>query len=117
MTIPRRVALAGFEWCPVSTLGPVTTRNDERWEEACVSDESRPYFSSVREKLYALGRHTAKRMDFAPKITVLAVILAVVSAILANRVFHNRPLSVLVLLVVGFFLPLVLGERYKRMRN
>lgn len=56
-------------------------------------------------------------MEFAPKITVLTVILAVVSAILANRVFHNRPLSVLVLLVVGFFLPLVLSERYKRMRN
>jgi heme O synthase-like polyprenyltransferase len=56
-------------------------------------------------------------MELAPKITVLTVILAVVSAILADRVFHSVSLSVFILLAVGFFLPLVLSEQYKRIRN
>jgi len=56
-------------------------------------------------------------MEIAPKITVLAVILAVVSAVLADRVVHFVPLTMVILLVVGFFLPLVVSERYKRSGN
>jgi F0F1-type ATP synthase assembly protein I len=52
-------------------------------------------------------------MEFAPKITVLAVILAFVFAILADETFHSVPLLMLILLVVGVFLPLVVSERYK----
>ncbi|EFW90414.1 hypothetical protein ZOD2009_20193 [Haladaptatus paucihalophilus DX253] len=53
-------------------------------------------------------------MEFAPKVTVLAVILALVVAIIADEATHSVPLAMLVLLAVGFFLPLFVAGRLKR---
>lgn len=53
-------------------------------------------------------------MAIPTKITVLAVIFAVVAAIITDEFSHSRELTVLVLLVVGVFLPLFVSERLKR---
>ncbi len=53
-------------------------------------------------------------MVIATKITGLAVILALVVAIITDEISNSMVLSVLVLLVIGFFLPLFVSERLKR---
>ncbi|MCO8246651.1 MULTISPECIES: hypothetical protein [unclassified Haladaptatus] len=53
-------------------------------------------------------------MAIPTKITVLAVILAVVVAIITDEFSHSMELTALVLLVIGFFLPLFVSQRLKR---
>ncbi len=53
-------------------------------------------------------------MTIVTKLTVLAVILALVVAIITDEFSHSMELTVLVLLVIGFFLPLFITERLKR---